>query len=148
MKPCQNRVIITFSNAHTCSRINLPQETKDIPLLKDFSSVAEYHFKRVLSSLGHLGFYIRRSYVVTQRFRDLIEMLNDGTNEVTAIGGPKGVGKSWALAAIGALCLKTRPCLLWSPKLEVDADFHSLCRGNFSRVWYVVIIVYLFAPVI
>ena len=131
MKPCQNRVIITFSNAHTCSRINLPQETKDIPLLKDLSSVAEYHFKRVLSSLV-IGFYGRRSFVVTQRFRDLIEMLNDGTKEVIAISGPKGVGKSWALAAIGALCHKTRPCLLWSPKIKVNANFHSYVEEIFQ----------------
>ena len=71
--------------------------------------------------------------MVTQAFRDLITKLNDGKGRV-AIDGPKGVGKSLALGAIGTLCKKAgRPCILVSPKTEVNDEFRSYVEEIFTE---------------
>lgn len=62
----------------------------------------------------------KEKFVITKAFRDVVCKINSG-DKMIAIGGPKGVGKSMALAAIAALSRKTRPCLLCSPSgMHID----------------------------
>ena len=73
--------------------------------------------------------------MVTEEFRDLVKCVNE--NLTVAICGPKGVGKSLALAAIATLCHKQKsPCFLFSPcvteGLRFDKYINSI-YGEFGK---------------
>ena len=49
-----------------------------------------------------------------------------------SIGGPKGVGKSMALAAIATICHGIRPCILLSPSRGIKRST-DLIKKEFSK---------------
>jgi reverse gyrase len=60
--------------------------------------------------------------VCTSKFEVLLNGLNSGQFSKFSISGPKGVGKSLALAAIATLFRKDgKKCFLWSPRF-FDCD--------------------------
>lgn len=71
-------------------------------------------------------------YLITKKFRSLCEMLDSGEHSIS-IGGPKGVGKSMALAAIATLCNKRRPCVLWSQATRVNVTFQDYINDLFRE---------------
>jgi ABC-type iron transport system FetAB ATPase subunit len=60
--------------------------------------------------------------MITEGFMEIVRRINSG-QELIAIGGPKGVGKSLALAAIATLCHNTRPYLLFSLDSLISPTF-------------------------
>ena len=74
-------------------------------------------------------------FVVTEGFKKLRHAVTSGKESIL-IGGPKGVGKSWALAAIATLCRKERKqCFLWSPGIEMSPWFTSYVRKVFGKCY-------------
>ena len=93
--------------------MSLSKETHAIKLFENFSSSALIHFKRCLFAWDD-------TYLITGKFRELVNKINSGMKSIT-ISGPKGVGKTWALGAIATLCHEVkRPCFLWSPLIKMD----------------------------
>ena len=72
---------------------------------------------------GCLGAMIdEQKFVITKSFRELVKNFNDGFKILT-INGPKGVGKTLALAAIYALNKGKSPCLIISPLTLMSTTF-------------------------
>ena len=75
----------------------------------------------------------KRKFVITKSFKQLVKNFNDGF-EILTIGGPKGVGKSLALAAIYALNKGKSPCLIISPlTLMSTIHFHGYVKEVFEE---------------
>ncbi len=98
---------------------------QDIELFEGFSEIERVHFKSSLCIEVN-------KFVVTNKFKKLIENLNSGVENI-AIGGPKGVGKSMALGAIATLYHKERKCFLWSPVIEAEDHFKSYVEYIFGK---------------
>ena len=73
----------------------------------------------VLSCLGINA--VEQKFVITDSFRKLVEKLNSG-ERLLPIRGPKGVGKTMALAAIAALSHGKSPCLFVSPPMLLKSS--------------------------
>ena len=71
--------------------------------------------------------------MVTKGFKKVIDRLNDGTEDIS-ICGPKGVGKSMALAAIATVCHEKIPCFLWSPSVTFDKDFQEYVEDFYEEL--------------
>ena len=81
----------------------------DVLTLFEGSPAQRHYFQSVLQ-------FSTDNYVVTESFKDLCKLLESrNSREICTISGPRGVGKSLALAAVASLYCKERPCLLWSP---------------------------------
>ena len=96
---------------------------------KGFSDAKRCHYNRVLLQL-----YSSNSFVVTKRFRAVINMMNGGTCMKISIVGPKGVGKSMALAAIATLLHNQIPCFCWTPAIKLDDGFKKYVQDFFVEV--------------
>ena len=78
----------------------------------------------------------------TRKFGDLWNKLKSVPLKKLAITGPKGVGKSLALAAIATLLRKDgKKCLLWSPRIDEDCMFYDYVVEVFGKhsvliVWF------------
>ncbi len=111
----------------TC-RFGLSEKSTTITLYEDFDT--EFMYKR-----SHFKTFIRCSrkrYVISDKFRALVKALESGKSGVT-LCGPKGVGKSMALAAIATLCHKKVPTFLWSPSMELDLNFCEYYNSIFKE---------------
>lgn len=74
-----------------------------------------------------------QKFVITKSFRELVENFNDGFKILT-INGPKGVGKSLALAAICALNKGKSPCLVISPLTTISSGyFHNYVKEVYAQ---------------
>ncbi len=104
---------------------------KDIKLFQGFSKAEEHHFRKFLSIIKRNTYY-----VVTDTFRELVKKLDSGEKEF-AIGGPEGVGKSMALAAIASLYHEKRQCFLWSPLIRNDDVFKSYVEAIFGKFQFI-----------
>lgn len=71
-------------------------------------------------------------FLVTDGFKEVVRKLNS-KEKIISICGPKGVGKSLALAAIAELSRKNWPCLLWSPRLRSFKQFLSYVRAVYAQ---------------
>ena len=70
--------------------------------------------------------------MVTEGFKKVIDHLNDGTD--VSIVGPRGVGKSMALAAIATVCHGKIPCFLWSPYVTFNKDFQDYVENFYEEL--------------
>ena len=80
----------------------------DVLTLFEGSPAQRHYYQSVLQ-------FSTDKYVVTESFKDLCIVLESRKRGICTIGGPRGVGKSLALAAVASRYCKERPCLLWSP---------------------------------
>jgi hypothetical protein len=73
------------------------------------------------------------TFVVTEGFKAVWEKLKSGKCKQIAINGPKGVGKSLALAAIATLLRRDgKKCFLWTPDVT-DEYFRLYASQVFGK---------------
>ena len=77
--------------------------------LEEFLSRSQIHYMKYCLPAAY-----KKKFLVTENFQKLLKAIDSG-KEIIAIRGPKGVGKSLALAAIEARYSNSRPCFLFSP---------------------------------
>ena len=102
-------------------------EEKFIQLCDNFSDAKKFYFEGIFPQSSY-----EPGFLITREFKKLNEHLGTAKRKFL-IRGPKGVGKSMALAAIATLYHKKRPCFLWSPRAtEMESVYWDylcdLCR--------------------
>jgi ABC-type lipoprotein export system ATPase subunit len=81
----------------------------------------------------HLYNTLDDTFVVTEGFKALWEKLKSGKCKQIAINGPKGVGKSLALAAIATLLRRDgKKCFLWTPRIN-NPFYRSYAQEVFGK---------------
>ena len=104
-------IVFPCTHMHKHRKLEINKEDPVIDLTKGISSEWSY-YQLCLAT-------VQEKFLVTDGFREVVNALNSGTKSI-AIGGPKGVGKSLALAAIAELSRNKWPCLLWSTVEYLD----------------------------
>ena len=88
-----------------------------------------HHFRCILQ-------FMTDKYVVTQGYKNLCGILESSLcaeRKEISIKGPKGVGKSMALAAVASRYSKKRPCLLWSPEWKLNKNFFDALKEVYRQ---------------
>ncbi len=109
-------------------RFGLSENATTITLYEGFDEELSHkrvHFSRCLHCTN-------KKFVISDKFRALVKALKSGKSKAT-LCGPKGVGKSMALAAIATLCHKKVPTFLWSPTMKLNQGFREYYNSIFKE---------------
>lgn len=129
--PLYTNQTILYFNLYSSQYKLVFDSDNEVDIGSYFQMIGDWSWGYIDACLGTM--INEQKFVITKSFRELVENFNDGFKILT-INGPKGVGKSLALAAICALNKGKSPCLVISPLTTMSSGyFHNYVKEVYAQ---------------